>query len=69
MRAKITKPDGTTVELESVNVDDVVRAVRELALPYSFVPVVAPSIWPADPYPWRPPTITWTTTTVTPEPA
>lgn len=67
MKATITKPDGTVVTLESVNVDDVVRAVRDLAGPQV---VFVPSPWHIDPRPAAP-TIAWTTrtaTTSTPEP-
>lgn len=66
MKATITKVDGTKVELEGLT-DDVVRAVRELSLP-QFAPVSVPSLWPLEPWP-NSPTITWTSTTVTPEPA
>lgn len=67
MKAKITKSDGTVVELEGLT-DDVVKAIQALA-PAWAAPVYVPTPWWIEPYRSPFPTITWTSTTVTPEPA
>ena len=54
MKLKITKPDGTVVELEGLTAD-ILTAVRELS---PMVPMFVPSPWRIEPYPFAP-TITW----------
>jgi hypothetical protein len=67
MKAKITRPDGTIIELEGLT-DDVVRAVQALPPSWGFAPVSIPSPWWVEPWPYAP-RITFTTTTPNTAPA